>query len=187
MTMGSPLGPTLANIFMGYIELKVVPAFKNSFLYLRYVDDCFVLLRNEKIMDEVFNILNNAHTSISFTIKKNNNGIAFLDVQIKREENRFLTSVYRKKTFTGCYLNFQSNCSLKRKVNLIRTLCHRAHKICSPELLLSEIKQIKLLLNKNENPQDLVNKTIHPNLKNLDRIKTIGSEKCVSYFKSSIH
>ena len=28
-------------------------------------------------------------------------------------------------------------------------LCHRAHKICSPELLLSEIKQIKLLLNKN--------------------------------------
>ena len=70
MTMGSPLGPTLANIFMGYIELKVVPAFKNSFLYLRYVDDCFVLLRNEKIMDEVFNILNNAHTSISFTIEK---------------------------------------------------------------------------------------------------------------------
>ena len=59
--------------------------------------------------------------------KENNNELAYLDVQNKREENIFLTSVYRKKTFTGC---FQFNCSFKRKVNLIRTLCHRAHKVC---------------------------------------------------------
>ena len=52
--MGSPLGPTLANIFIGFIELKVVPAFKNNLLYLRYVDDCFVLVSREKIMDEFF-------------------------------------------------------------------------------------------------------------------------------------
>ena len=89
----------------------------------------------------------------------------------------------RKKTLTGCYLNFQSNCSLKRKVNLIRTLCHRAHKICSPELLLSEIKQIKTLLNKNGYPQELVNKTIHLHVKNLDRLKTVGPEKCVVTLK----
>ena len=69
--------------------------------------------------------------------KESNIELTFLDVLVEREENRFLTSVYRKKTFTGCYLNSQSNCSLKRKVNIIRTLCHRAHKICSPELLLS--------------------------------------------------
>ena len=96
IAMGSPLGPTLAKIFMGFIELKIVPAFKNNLLYLRYVDDCFVLLRSEKTMDEFFNILNNAHDSINFTIEKENNDeLAFLDVQIKRKENRFLTSVYR--------------------------------------------------------------------------------------------
>ena len=174
--MGSPLGPTLANVFMGCIGLKVVPAFKNSLLYLRYVDDCFVLVRNEKIMDNFFNVLNNAHDSINFTIEKEKNyELAFLDVQIKQKENRFLTSVQRKKTFTECYLNFQSNCCLKRKVNLIRTLSHRAHKICSQELLLSEIKQIKILY-KNSYPQELVNKTIHLHVKNLDRIKTIGPE-----------
>lgn len=38
MFVGCPLGPILANIFMGYIELKVVLAFKNKLLYLRYVD-----------------------------------------------------------------------------------------------------------------------------------------------------
>ena len=31
--------------------------------------------------------------------KENNNELAKLDVQVKQEENRFLTSVYRKKTF----------------------------------------------------------------------------------------
>ena len=65
-------------------------------------------------MDEFFNILKNADNSISFTTE-NNNKLAFLDVQVKRKENRFLTLVYRKKTFTGYYLNFQSNCSLKEK------------------------------------------------------------------------
>ena len=139
---------------MGYIELKVIPAFKNNLLCLRYVDDCFVLVGSEKNMEDFFNVLNNAHEAINFTKEKENNDeLAFLDVQVKRKENIILTSVYRKKTFTGCYLKFQSNCSLKRKINLIRTLCHRAHRICSQELLSNEIKQIKLLLlNKNGYP-----------------------------------
>ena len=91
--------------------------------------------------------------------------------------------MYKKKTFTGCYLNFQSNCSFKGKVNLIRTLCHRAHKNCFPELLISEMKHIKLLLNKSCYPQELVNKTINLYFKNLDRIKTIRPEKCVVTLK----
>ena len=80
IAMGSPLGPTLANIFMGYIELKVIPTFKNKLVYLRYVDDCFVLVRSEKIMDEFFNVLNNAHEAINFKIEKEKNEeLAFLN------------------------------------------------------------------------------------------------------------
>ena len=41
--------------------------------------------------------MNNAHEAINFTIfKGNNNELAFIDVQVKRKENRFLTLVYRK-------------------------------------------------------------------------------------------
>ena len=51
---------------------------KNNSLYPRYVDNCFVLFGSEKIMGEFFNILNNAHDSISFTIEKvNNDELAF--------------------------------------------------------------------------------------------------------------
>ena len=41
-----------------------------------------------------FNILNNAHNSISYTMKKENNiKHTFLGVQVKREENNFLTKL----------------------------------------------------------------------------------------------
>ena len=40
IAMGSPLGPTLANIFMGFIEAKIIPSFKYKLRYFRYVDDC---------------------------------------------------------------------------------------------------------------------------------------------------
>ena len=70
---------------MGCIELKVIPAFKNNLLYLRYVDDCFVLVSSENIMDEFFNISNDANEAINFTIEKEkNNELAFLEVQVKQ-------------------------------------------------------------------------------------------------------
>ena len=49
--MVSFLGPAFSNIIMGYIELKVITAFKNKLLYLRYFDDCFVLVSSKKTMD----------------------------------------------------------------------------------------------------------------------------------------
>ena len=30
IAMGSPLGPTLANIFMGYLEYRILPEFDSS-------------------------------------------------------------------------------------------------------------------------------------------------------------
>ena len=168
IAMGSPLGPTLSNIFMGFIEKKVISKYKVT--YFRYVDDCFVLGEDEKDIDELFCVLNKAHSSIKFTLEKeNNNELPFLDVLVKRHNHKFLTTVFRKETFTGSYLNFHSFCSMKRKTNLIRTLCHRAYKICSKELFNDELNQIKLILNKNGYPQELVNKTINLHLKSLNK------------------
>ena len=41
VAMGSPLGPILANIFMGFLEMKYMKDNKKPLLYYRYVDDCF--------------------------------------------------------------------------------------------------------------------------------------------------
>lgn len=55
---------------MGYIESKVIPTFKHRLIYLKYVDDCSVLVKSDKIFDEFFSVSNNAHKSINFTMEK---------------------------------------------------------------------------------------------------------------------
>ena len=62
-------------------------------------------------------------------------------------------------------------------INLIRTLYHRKHKICSRELFVDEINQIKFIRNKNSYSQEVVNKITNLNLKSLNKIKAPGHEK----------
>ena len=49
MAMGSPLGPVLANEFMGHHENKWINKYHNSkpVFYTRYVDDIFCIFENE--------------------------------------------------------------------------------------------------------------------------------------------
>ena len=44
IAMRSPLGPTLANIFVGYLEYKIIHQIQCK--YCRYVDDCFIIKNN---------------------------------------------------------------------------------------------------------------------------------------------
>ena len=109
---------------MGYFEYKVLPELGSSCKYVRYVDDCFVISDSIKVSDLLFERLNSLHSAIKFT-KENeeNDQILFLDVLIKRNDNKFITSTFRKP-FTGQYLNFQSFCSKRRKIGMIKTLFH---------------------------------------------------------------
>ena len=131
-------------------------------MYHRYVDDCFILFRNREECNKMFNHFNTLHHSISFTMEgEDNNSLPFLDVFVKRTtSSQFITSIYRKRTFTGQYVNFQSHCSRKRKINLIKTLCHRAISICSPSTLEEEFKNLIRILTNNGYPEQLIKKTI---------------------------
>ena len=39
---------------------------------------------------------------------ENENSISFLDIKITRDNNKFMTLVYRKPTFSGVFTNFGS-------------------------------------------------------------------------------
>ena len=177
VAMGSPLGPTLANIFMGHLEYKVIPELLDQNVYLRYMDDCLVISKSKVDSDILFEKLNSLHKAISFTKEEeSNNALPFLDILITREHDKFVTTVHRKATFTGQYLHFQSFCSKKQKVNLIRTICHRAHMICSPELLQKEMSKIKDVFIKNGYPESLINRVIKLHNENCSE-KPYGPEK----------
>ena len=105
VAIGSPLSPALANIFAGYQEAKLFNIAKRPLVYFRYVDDTFVVFNNEEECNTFFIQLNSLHPSLRFTYEKESNrSLPFLDVLVERHDSEFLTSVYRKPTFTGQYL-----------------------------------------------------------------------------------
>ena len=109
VSMGSPLGPILAYIFVGFQERHPFDRFPKPFMYLRYVDDTFVSFKSRNDALSFFDILNNLHSSLLFTMEEENNGeLPFSDVLVERRDSSFLTSVYRKPTFTGLYLSWHS-------------------------------------------------------------------------------
>ena len=57
--------------------------------------------------------------------------LPFLDIQVTRHNGKFITSVFRKSTFTGLGLNFLSFTPILYKLNSIRTLINRAYNVCS--------------------------------------------------------
>ena len=76
--------------------------------------------------------LNSQHPNIKFTHDIEKDGkLNFLDVTINSIDDQFSTSVYRKPTFTGLGLRFDSFTPRSFKINLISCLIHRAYKISS--------------------------------------------------------
>ena len=56
--------------------------------------------------------------SFSFEQEKNEK-LSFLDIEVSREKRKFLTTVYRKPTFSGVYINFESNIQITNLVCFI--------------------------------------------------------------------
>ena len=135
MAMGSPLGPTFANIFMCSLEERMLddcPLAFHPLFYNRYVDDTFLLFRDRYQADNFLEYANNVHPNINFTIEyENNNRLPFLDILITRDDDHFNTTVFRKKTFTGLGANFYSHCYFNFKLNALSTLFHRAYTLTS--------------------------------------------------------
>ena len=88
----------------------------------------------------------------------------FLDVLVTKSDNKFITSVYRKPTFIGQYIYWNSFGPKQRKTNLIDTLTHRALKICSKSTLKHELENIRSILVKNGYPEFLIESRISKKL-----------------------
>ena len=103
VAMGSPLGPTLANVFLCHHEKKWLNDCPNNFQlvsYKRYVDDIFVLFKKSEHVQLFVNYMNSKHKNISFSYEaEKDEAMPFLDNNIFREKGKFVTNVYRKKNF----------------------------------------------------------------------------------------
>ncbi len=129
--MGSPLGPTLANWFLGDIEELIFKDSKPLYpkFYTRYVDDVFAIFSNINDVTRFLNLLNSQHGNLEFTVEYAKETLPFLDVEVKLG-NKIETWLYRKSTNTGVLLNYNSMAPLSWKSGLIKCLPTRASVVC---------------------------------------------------------
>ena len=160
--MGSPLGPTLANLFLGHLEQNWLSQKFSPILYKRYVDDIFCIFENEIHSNMFLDFINQQHQNLQFTVEPHqNNTLPFLDLEISMNNQEFETKIYRKVTFTGLLLNFNAICPIQWKKGLITGLLHRAFTACSTwHSLHDEINNIKNLLQQNSYPLKFVDNLV---------------------------
>ena len=170
IAMGSPLGPLFADIYVNYLESKLKQRLEqNGVIYWRrFVDDCFVLIKEEADVNRILEILNSFDVDIQFTSElEENNSLPFLDILITRTTNDLLTnsmqlrpfstSIFRKPTFTGLLLKWNSHVPHTYKVSMISSMVYRAIKICSSySLMHKEFEYIQNLAVENGYPLKFV-------------------------------
>ena len=130
--MGSPLSPTVANIFMENFEKEALETAPHPpSLWKRFVYDTFVILEAQ-YKDEFFHHINSIDDNIKFTAEatKADGSMPFLDTLVTPQSDGSLqTTVYRKSTHTNQYLQWDSHHAISNKYSVISSLLHRAKDI----------------------------------------------------------
>ena len=162
VAMGSPLGPLLANVFMGSIEETLELAGKMPPFYKRYVDDTLTIMPDTKSAANFLQVLNNCHTSVKFTMETEVNGLLpFLGMQLLNRAPQIETKVYIKPTNTSLLLHYQRHVDMRYKRGLLRIMLDRAYRLSSCWSYFSEeCDRLKAVFIRLKYPQQLINTTV---------------------------
>lgn len=106
--------------------------------------------------------------------------LPFLNVLVERKDDSFITSVYRKRIFTGLYTR-NSFVPKSRKLNLIFTLAHRVL-ICSCKLDC-EMENIDSIFRDNTCLENVIKRTIESRVKSFKSLTMFGPGLCPVYLK----
>ena len=155
--MGYLISALVANLYMENFEKKALNTTSTPpRVWMRYVDDTFVIQREDQKQNFLDHI-NNINLTIKFTVEGNqeNGAIPFLDTLIKPEaDNSLSITVYRKPTDTDQYLQWHCHHKLTVKYSVVSTLTHRAKVVCTgPELLIKELQHLRKALTKCKYPK----------------------------------
>ena len=190
LSMGAPLSPIIANIFLCEFEVNALQqcdALITPQFYRRFLDDTFILFESSDQSQSFFEFFNGIHQNIRFTYEGESNlKLSFLDLNIVNSDNSFITSIFRKPTFSGKATNYFSFIFDRYKISAIKTLLYRAFELSStPYLFHEEVGFLKKYFCNNNFPARLFAKTVQKFLsEKLDfRLRADTVPKCDIYFE----
>ena len=156
--MGSPLTLTIANCYMFFFEQQIVKQINNSGgLYLRYIDDIFIVVNwPERHFQKQIEQWNEFDSNIKLN-PQINKIISFLDLHIENRQGKLITKVHHKPSYEAYYLPFNSIHPLHIKMNIPFAMILRAIRYCSTfETFTQERESLRLSLLLNRYPNKLI-------------------------------
>ncbi|BHF80445.1 hypothetical protein SprV_0702357300 [Sparganum proliferum] len=144
---------------MGKVEkTRLQDTINGLVFYDRYVDDIFCLADGTTDTEDLVQKFNGAHPCLNFTAEvESDNEIAFLDVFLHRQEDESIQRrLFRKKIWTGIYVNFHRFVPLNIKRSLVQGLATKVRRICSPEAIEEELQQLRNTLRENGYPDRFI-------------------------------
>ena len=133
--MGCAVGPLLADVYLDELESNFLTKENMEKLglrwYRRYVDDTLIVMKDPEAGVSILEWLNGWDPHIKYTFEgETDYGIAFLDILIQHgEQEGYVTSVYRKKTYTGRLIHADSKVPNRFKWNMAWNLLDRGARL----------------------------------------------------------
>ena len=110
--MGTEMGPSYANLFVGYVEHQFFNQYNGPKpdLYGRYTDDCISAISSSREeLNRFITSVNSFHPALKYTWEISEASLAFLDIKVSISSNGLCTSVHYKPTDSYSYLLHSSS------------------------------------------------------------------------------
>jgi hypothetical protein len=131
--IGTKSAPGVANHYLDWFERMFLYSYrKQPYLYVRYIDDCFLIWHHSiEELHEFVDYLNNRVPTIKFTVEVSEEQIAFLDVKVKKAGDRIIADLFTKTTDSHDYLLYNSAHPQRCKDRIPYSQFLRLRRICS--------------------------------------------------------
>lgn len=135
--MGTPMAPSVANLFMASLEEKLInqsPVTIQREFWKRFIDDIFLLWTGtDEELATFMEFINSFHQTIKFTYQSSSEKLSFLDVSVSLENGFLQTDLFTKPTDSHAFLCQNSCHPAHVKRNLPYSQFLRLRRLCSGE------------------------------------------------------
>ena len=164
VAMGTKMGPSYTNLFVGFIEQQFFDKFEGTKpeLYRRYIDDCFGATPcSRQELDYFIASAYSFHPALKYTWVVYEFSIAFLDINVSISGNRLSTSVHYKPRDSHSYLlhSLSHPAHVKNSIPFSQFL--RLLRLCSDDTDFSEKAEMCQFFKTRGYPDPVINNSKH--------------------------
>ena len=162
VVMGGTTSSKTAEIYMhmrAYERTTIFTALHPPKVWERLIGDVCSTLKYAHL-ENFYHLINNLHQYIKSNIEEESNRkLAFLEILLRRNNEKISILVYRKPTHTDQYLHYSSQHQTSCKESVVSSLFNRAYSIITnKDDLHKENARIKQVLKENEYQESIISK-----------------------------